>query len=133
MKYDNIINLPHHVSKRKPRMSLYERSAQFAPFDALEGYMEGVYETSRLTDRKIELSEEEIIILNDKLNIINSKIKSNPKIKIVYFVKDPKKDGGKYLEKEFNVKKIDTINNQIIFIDNTKININDILNIEINN
>ena len=46
-KYDDIINLPHHVSKRHPRMSLEERSAQFAPFSALTGYAEAIKETEK--------------------------------------------------------------------------------------
>ena len=36
-KYDDIIDLPHHVSKVHPQMSIWDRSAQFAPFAALTG------------------------------------------------------------------------------------------------
>lgn len=43
-KYDDIINLPHHVSKKHPQMSLHDRAAQFAPFAALTGYDEEVRE-----------------------------------------------------------------------------------------
>ena len=56
-KYDDIINMSHHVSKRHPQMSLEARSAQFAPFAALTGYEDAVSETGRLTSDKIELSE----------------------------------------------------------------------------
>ena len=38
MNYDDIINLPHHVSKTHPQMPLIDRAAQFAPFAALTGY-----------------------------------------------------------------------------------------------
>ncbi len=51
-KYKDIINLPHHVSKNHPRMSLNNRSAQFAPFSALTGYSEKIKETARITDKK---------------------------------------------------------------------------------
>ena len=42
--YDDIINLPHHVSKRHPQMSMWTRAAQFAPFAALTGYEEAIQE-----------------------------------------------------------------------------------------
>lgn len=56
--YDNIINLPHPTSKRHPRMSLHDRAAQFSPFAALSGHAAALAETTRLTDRKIELDED---------------------------------------------------------------------------
>ena len=77
MNYDDIINFPHHVSKTRKRMSLYERSAQFAPFDALEGYMDQVKEVSRITQKEKEISEETKIIINEyiyKLFLIYLKI-----------------------------------------------------------
>ena len=49
-KYDDIINLEHHVSKKHKQMSLENRSAQFAPFAALVGYDNAVKETARITD-----------------------------------------------------------------------------------
>ena len=48
--YDDIINMPHHVSKKHPRMSLEARSAQFAPFAALTGYEDEIYGVSRYAD-----------------------------------------------------------------------------------
>ena len=46
--YEGIINLPHHVSKKRKPMSLKKRSAQFAPFSALKGYQEKINEINRL-------------------------------------------------------------------------------------
>lgn len=51
--YEDIINLSHHVSKKRKPMSLKKRSAQFAPFSALKGYQEKINEINRLNDRKI--------------------------------------------------------------------------------
>jgi len=48
--YDDIINLPHHVSTSHPHMSTLDRAAQFSPFSALTGYGAAVKETARLTD-----------------------------------------------------------------------------------
>ena len=56
-KYDDIIDMPHHVSPRRPRMSREERAAQFMPFMALTGYADVIRETERLTDERPELSE----------------------------------------------------------------------------
>ena len=56
-KYADIINMPHHVSKKHPQMSLSARSAQFAPFAALTGYEEAIEDTIIEEERKI-LKEE---------------------------------------------------------------------------
>lgn len=128
--YDDIINLPHYVSKKRPQMSIEARSAQFAPFAALTGYDEQVKETARLTDKKIELEEGQKEILNNKLLYILENIDSKSEITFTYFVKDNKKSGGRYKEKIGIVRKIDMIEQYIQFIDKSKIDINDIIEIE---
>ena len=128
--YDDIINLHHYVSKKRPQMSIEARSAQFAPFAALTGYDEQVKETARLTDKKIELEDGQKEILNNKLLYILENINSKPEITFTYFVKDNKKTGGKYIDKTGIIRKIDMIEQYIQFNDKTKIEINDILSIE---
>lgn len=128
-KYDDIINLPHHESKHYPKMSLEDRSAQFAPFDALEGYSDEVRETERLTSKRIVLEEEAKEIINSKLNIIKNS--SDIEVVITYFIKDTKKEGGSYINKTGYVKKIDIYNQLIILLDNTKIPINEIIDIKL--
>ena len=129
-KYKNIINLPHHVSKKHPQMSLYERSAQFAPFAALTGYEDEVEETARLTDRRIEVDEEIKKELNRKLQIIKEKIKLKPSVKITYFIPDLRKDGGKYATLKGIVNKIDEFSQNIILQNKQQIKILDIIDIE---
>jgi len=68
--YEDIINLPHPVSKNHPQMPLRDRAAQFAPFAALTGHDAAIKETARLTDERLELSEEAIAQLNEKINIL---------------------------------------------------------------
>ena len=68
--YSDIINMPHHVSKNRPQMSMHDRAAQFAPFAALTGYDDAVKETARLTDRKTELLDEQVAILNEKILLL---------------------------------------------------------------
>ncbi len=131
--YLDILNLEHPNPKNHQRMSKEARAGQFSPFAALTGYDEKVKETARLTDRKIDLDNEELDELNNKLNLIELHLKEEKEVTITYFVKDIKKQGGKYLDKTGIIRKIDLYNNKIIFKDKTKINIEDILNINIDN
>ena len=106
-KYGDIINLPHHISKKHPRMSLEDRSAQFASFVALTGYEDIIDETARITNAKIELDEESKLTLNRKIQEIKKKINEKLNITITYFIPDLKKTGGEYVEINGIVKKID--------------------------
>ena len=128
-KYDDIINLPHHVSKKHPQMSIDARSAQFAPFAALTGYNDAVKETARLTSKRIELDEEQKIILDSKLQIIQKELQNTPKVIITYFMPDSKKDGGEYVTVTGIVKKIDEYKHIIILEDKTEIPILEIVDI----
>ena len=128
-KYEDIINLPHHVSKKHPQMSLYERSAQFAPYAALTGHGDAIKETARLTSKRIELDEEEKEILDRKLQILCEKIESKPQVSFTYFIPDLKKDGGKYVDITGIVKKIDDYKNLIILEDGMQIPIREIIEI----
>ena len=130
-KYDDIINLKRPISKH-PKMSLYQRSAQFAPFAALTGYEGQVKETARLTDRRIELDEEMKLILDLKIQVIKEMLSDNPEVEITYFIPDTRKDGGKYETIINNVKKIDSYNEHIIMQNNLKIEIKEIININSN-
>lgn len=125
--YDDIININHYEPNYKhPRMSIFNRSAQFAPFAALTGFDDEVKETQRLTDQKKELDEDEKSNINNKL----LEIKNNQEVTFEYFIKDNRKSGGKYIEKNGIVKRIDLIHKQIILFDKTIIPINDIINIK---
>lgn len=128
-EYNDIINLPHYVSKKHPQMSKEARSAQFAPFAALSGYEDAIKETAKLTDNKIELSDEMINIINDKLLFIEKNIQDKPLITITYFVPDKRKNGGEYMSVTNSIKQIDLINNIIILTNKKKICINDIIGI----
>ena len=130
-KYDDIIKLSHHISKKHPQMSMEERAAQFAPFAALVGYEDAVEETARITNKRIELNEEEKNALNIKLQMLKEQIRIQiyPNITIMYFVPDLKKDGGKYIKISGTVKKIDEYRQLIILDDKTVIFINEIISI----
>ena len=128
-KYDDIINLPHHISKKHPRLSIEQRAAQFAPFAALTGYGDAIKETTRLTEDRIELNEEEKENLDKKLQELKSKISTNPQVTITYFVPDIKKSGGEYITKIGNLKKIDEYKKILILEDKTIIHLKEIIEI----
>ena len=128
-KYDDIINMPHHVSHSRPRMSNYDRAAQFSPFAALTGYGDAVKETERVTDNKLELTEDEKQSLNEKFQIILENLHDNPQITITYFEPDKKKEGGVYLTKIGKIKEIDIIEHRIVFTDKSFVKTDCIKNI----
>lgn len=129
-KYDDIINLPHFVSKNRNHMSNHDRAAQFAPFAALNGFGESISEAARLVDEKIELGEQEIQKLNNKFELLEMNIKNKPKVILTYFVKDINKNGGAYYTQEVTVKKIDMIERLLISDDKQKYHLDDIYDIE---
>ena len=129
-KYDDIINLPHHVSMNHRRMSLLDRAAQFAPFAALSGYEEAVIETRRLTDKRRELDESEKEKLNARLQLIKDNLEAKPIVDITYFVPDERKSGGAYVTSTGYVKKINTYQSILIMEDETEISIKEIVDVE---
>ena len=131
-KYDDILELPHFEPKH-PRMSIENRSAQFAPFSALTGYEDLVEESGRFTETEKELNEDEKDILDRKLSLIYEKLNSSDvfNVKVKYFEKDLRKSGGKYKEYIGIVKRIDRYKQMIIFNDGMQIIIHDISDIEI--
>ena len=132
-KYDDIIDLPHHISKKHPQMSLEARAAQFAPFAALTGYDDAVKETARLTNERIDLDEEAKMMLDAKLQVIREQLSEKPLVTITYFVPDARKDGGKYITTAGNVKKIDDYKHLIILDNGVEIPIDEIIDIALNN
>ena len=129
-QYDDIINLPHHVSATRPQMPLLDRAAQFAPFAALTGYDAAIKETGRLTDEKIEMDEEALNILNMKFQILVDNLHDEPEASFTYFKPDERKAGGAYLEVTGTVKKVDDFERVITMQDGTKMLMDNILNID---
>lgn len=128
-KYKSIINLPHHESSFHKRMPMEERAFQFGSFASLVGYEEKLKETSRETTLKQSLSLDDLERLNYKLSILSQNIKEKPFIKLRYFVKDNRKEGGQVLEKEGCLIKIDTSKRYLLLDDKTTIFFDDILDI----
>ena len=128
--YDDILNLPHHVSKTRPQMSMLDRAAQFSPFAALTGYDDAIKETGRLTDEKIEMDEDRKAALDMKQAYLIEMIDEQPEISITYFLPDAKKSGGAYVTVTGNLKRFDEYERLLILTDGKKIPMDDIADIE---
>lgn len=128
--YEDIINLPHHVSKTRPQMSMLDRAAQFSPFAALTGYDAAIKETGRLTDEKIEMDEDRKAALDMKQAYLIEMIDEQPGISITYFLPDAKKSGGAYVTVTGNLKRFDEYERLLILMDGKKIPMDDIADIE---
>ena len=128
-KYEDIINLLHHVSKTHPQMPLYDRAAQFSPFAALTGYEDAIQETARLTDTWVQLSEDKKQELDEKLQqLISEKGRTEP-VTITYFQPDERKEGGSYRTVNGLIKKIDMYKRKLFFKDGTEIELEKIVEI----
>ncbi len=128
--YDDIINLPHHVSVSHPHMPNTERAAQFSPFAALTGFEGAIEETARLTDNLRDISDSE----REKLDAALAGLMRNPDpkadVKITYFVPDARKEGGEYVTEKVRIRRVDTNCREIVTMDKGRISIDMILSLE---
>lgn len=122
-KYDDIIGLSRPESRR-PKMTMNDRAAQFAPFAALTKFGEEIRESNRKTSDKIELGDGDIEQIDEVLRGIERRIEENKAdgagnegfaIAVAYFVRDKVKPGGRVEEYIGNVKKIDRVGRKLIF------------------
>lgn len=123
--YEDIIDLPHHRSRKHPPMKVADRAAQFAPFAALTGFEDAVKETARITEQKHELTEDKIAEINECLMQLQENSASRPELMVTWFVPDGRKEGGAYHKIRDRVQKIDAVtgrlhleNGEIIEIEN---------------
>lgn len=129
-QYDDIIDMPHHVSPTRPHMSMVDRAAQFSPFAALTGYDAAIKETGRLTDERIELSEESRAALDRKQQFLMEHIFDHPEIYVTYFIHDERKSGGAYVTVTGQVKRVDEYERHLILVDGSKIPLDEIMELE---
>ena len=125
--YDDIIDLPRPTSAKHPRMSMADRAAQFSPFQALTGHGTAIRETARSTDRKIELTEEEKAVLDEKLRLLSD---TGGEAVFTCFWPDERKDGGTYVTAVGRIKRLDLAERRIVLTDGAVIPVEDILGID---
>lgn len=145
-EYDDIINLPHHTSSKHPQMSLYDRAAQFSPFAALTGFEFAIEETGRITECRVELSEDEKAVLDMRFQEIRERLSGaglevqdgamridgeKPFVTLTYFQEDALKEGGAYVTISGRVKKIDEDERRVVFEDGRCVKMDDVVACEI--
>lgn len=128
--YDDIINLPHHVSKTRKSMSMEARAAQFAPFAALTGHDAAIAETARKTSSRIDLSADEMATLSRKIAYALS-LTPHPELHVTFFRPDNKKAGGTYITVRGIIKKVEVCFNLLTLTNCTSIDGVEISPIEI--
>ncbi len=124
--YADLIDLPHHTSPTRERMSRADRAAQFGAFMALTGYEDEVAETARLTDPRADMTDDAKLLIDEKLRILAEHLDQRVEISVTYFVPDDRKAGGSYRTKTGTVKRIDEYTRCLIFSDKTAIQIDEI-------
>ena len=128
--YEDIVDLPPHISKKHPQPTMMDRAARFAPFAAITGYEEMVLEEARVTEERIDLDEGALSLLNEKLNMIQEFLDEEPEIKITYFEPDKKKTGGAYVSITGVVKRIDEYEHIVLMNDGKRIPIGEIYDVQ---
>lgn len=121
--YEDIIHLPHPISKKHPQMSMHARAAQFGSFAALHGHEEAIAETGRLTDQRIELDGDEREKLDLKLLQLCKLLEEekNVNIHLTHFIPDEKKTGGRYQTEVVTVRKVDFDTKSFLLTENRSI------------
>lgn len=128
--YEDIIHLERPVDDKHPKMSIHDRAAQFSPFAALTGHGDAINETARYVDEKLDLAEDAIISITNKLNYLQDHIKEKPQAVITYFIPDERKSGGRYVTELLTLKKIDNVTRTILFDNGMSIKFDNVFEIE---
>ena len=128
--YEDIVNLPPHISKKHLQPSMMDRAARFAPFAAITGYEEMVLEEARVTEEQIHLDEDAVALICEKINMIQEFIDEEPEVRITYFEPDKKKSGGAYITITGTPKRVDEYEQLLIMTDGKKIKFDSIYRLE---
>ncbi|HJD20618.1 MAG TPA: hypothetical protein H9915_02245 [Candidatus Gemmiger faecigallinarum] len=129
-RYDDLIDLPHPVSARRPRMPVSERAAQFSPFAALTGYGDAIAETARLTDARLELDEETQRLLNRRVALLRQAAPDRPLVRVTCFEPDAAKDGGRYVTLEVRVRGVDLAGGRLLLEGGGRLPLADVIALE---
>ncbi|MBR4549525.1 MAG: hypothetical protein IKO83_06375 [Oscillospiraceae bacterium] len=105
-RYDELLYRPRPLSAEHPAVPLRERAAQFAAFQALNGFEEEIEEEARWTEEAFELDESRKEILDARLRCL---VGSRRHAVFLWFRPDGKKAGGGFVRSCGAVKKVDLL------------------------
>ncbi len=128
--YSDIIDRSRPLSKH-PAMSLHDRAAQFAPFAALTGHGSALAEVARITEKRQDLSDVDLALLNQSMALLRERLSEQPHVKALCFANDLAKEGGSYYECEGRVRTIDEVHRRLVFVDGERISLAEIVKLEI--
>lgn len=128
-EYKDIFERPHHVSSKHPQMSWLNRAAQFSPFAALTGYGESIEEAARVTDDQLELGEDDLAVINERLRYLHDNIEGKQEVEIIYFRHDDRKSGGEYIQYHGLVSKVRIFECELVTASGLEIPFSDIYSI----
>ena len=128
-QYGDIIDREHPDSLKHPRMPRANRAAQFAPFAALTGYDDLIFEAARYTDRRIVLDENKKEELNRKLAVL-TRDQTRKEAVFTCFIPDLKKSGGTYEDIAGRIVAVDMLNGYITLDSGRILDVGDVIEIE---
>ncbi|MBO4292512.1 MAG: hypothetical protein J5898_11450 [Lachnospiraceae bacterium] len=128
-KYEDMIDLPHHVSDKRPGMSVHDRAAQFMPFAALTGYEDAIAEEQRITEEFRDADESVKELLDAKIRMLQEMRKERPEVLVTHFVPDSQKGGGSYEKTAGIFLKVDDLERMLFLEQGQKIELDLILEI----
>ena len=126
-KYDHIINHSHYTSVKRPRMSNYERAAQFSSFKALTGFEDEIEESARYVEERQPLTEAQQNALDDAFQKLSEL--ELPLITVTYFIPDEKKSGGVYVQYTGHFRFLDMGEQRMKFAEGKEISLDAIMDV----
>ena len=127
-RYDDIISLPHHVSRTHPHMPMADRAAQFSPFAALTGYEEVIGEAQRTTLSCPQPDEQRLAELDAQLSLLLAR--QPARVRVTRFVPDERKEGGRYEITEGVIQKVDRTSRTLVLVGGERIPLERIVSLE---
>lgn len=102
-------------------------SGSVQPLCGPRGFDAAIREMGRLTEQRIELTEDSREELDRRQQLLVEHLSEHPEVSVTYFVPDERKSGGAYVTVSDGVKKIDRYQRLLVLNDDLWIPLNEII------